>query len=332
MLGRWTQRWLRSLCAAFGMVLLACAYLSAAAAKGFAQPQFLATIGMIADPAERIAESCVEVDALIGPGLDPHLFTPRPSDIARLRQADRVVALGLGLEGRLAEVLARAGALLLGEALAPALLLYDPASGEPDPHVWMDAKRWSATFPLLAAELTALAPDCAKTIAERLTEELALADALHGWITAAVASIPPEKRVLLSAHDAFAYFGDAYGLEVLAIQGISTEAEATLAEIEALASLIAERRIPAVFMETTVNPRPIAALIETAAARGHRPLLGGELLSDSLGHAPPQNTWLGMLVHNTVVIVSALGGEVPPLPEILAGHLGQPTEAGGEGN
>lgn len=291
--------------------------LMAAAPAAAQTPGLLATIGMIADPGQRIAGDCVAVEALVGPGLDPHLYTPRPSDIARLRGAGRVVALGLGLEGRLAEVLARSGALVLGEGLDPSWLR--DADGAPDPHLWMDAVLWSSVFAPLADALAELAPDCAEGIAGRLRVEAELAEALDGWIRESVATIPEGGRVLMTAHDAFGYFADAYGFEALAIQGISTEAEASIAAIEALAREAAERRVPAVFVESTLNPRAVQALVAAAAARGHALAQGGELYSDALGPAGSgAETWPGMLVHNTRTIVAALGGEAVALPEAVA--------------
>lgn len=301
---------------------LAALALGAAAPAAAQAPALLATIGMIADPGQRLAGDCATVEALVGPGLDPHLYTPRPSDIARLRGAGRVVALGLGLEGRLAEVLARSGAVILGEGLDPAWLR--DADGAPDPHLWMDAGLWSSVFAPLADVLTDLAPDCAEGIAGRLRAESELAQALDGWIRASVATIPEAARVLMTAHDAFGYFADAYGFEALAIQGISTEAEASIAAIEALAREAAARRVPAVFVESTLNPRAVQALIEAAAARGHALALGGELYSDALGEpGSGAETWPGMLVHNTRAIVAALGGTPQPLPEAVAAVVGE---------
>lgn len=280
-------------------------------------PRFLATIGMIADPAARMAGECVQVEALIGPGLDPHLYQPRPSDIQRLQGADRVVALGLGLEGRLGDVLARSGALILGDTVDPAWLLDD--EGAPDPHLWMDPVLWSSILPTLADALGTLAPDCAAAIATRMTEEAALFEALDTWAAASLASIPEPRRVLLTAHDAFAYFAQRYGLENLAIQGVSTESEPSIAAIDTLAREAVERDIPAVFIETTLNPRAVRALIEAAAARGHDLALGGELYSDALG-APDSGaeTYPGMIIANVTAITTALGGVPAALPQELA--------------
>lgn len=280
------------------------------------QPRMLTTVGMIADPAARIAGDCVQVEALIGPGLDPHLYQPRPSDIGRLQQADLVVALGLGLEGRLADVLARMGALMLGETFDPASLL--DADGAPDPHLWMDVALWAQGLPALAEALAGLAPDCAAEIDTRLGAEIAQMMALDTWARESLSTIPETARTLLTAHDAFAYFGRAYGLENLAIQGISTESEPSIAAIDGMASAAAQRSIPAVFIETTLNPRAVRALIEAVAARGHALALGGALYSDALGDAGSgADTYPGMIISNVTVITEALGGTPPPLPPLV---------------
>lgn len=285
-------------------------------ASADAAPRLLATIGMIADPAARIAGECVQVEALIGPGLDPHLYQPRPSDIRRLQQADRIVALGLGLEGRLADVLSRMGALILGERFDPAKLLEE--DGAPDPHLWMDPSLWAEGLPVLAEALSALAPDCAGPIMARLADETARFAALDDWARESLATIPDAARILLTAHDAFAYFATAYGLENLAIQGISTESEPSIGAINEMARASAERSVPAVFIETTLNPRAVRALIEAAAARGHRLELGGALYSDALGDAGSgAETYPGMIIANVTIITEALGGTPVPQPEGL---------------
>ncbi|GAB4273547.1 MAG: manganese ABC transporter substrate-binding protein/adhesin MntA [Pararhodobacter sp.] len=281
-----------------------------------AQPVLLATVGMIADPARRIGAGCVAVETLIGPGLDPHLYQARPSDIARMRDADRIVALGLHLEGRLADVLARVGAEILGDAV-PAEHVIDHG-GSPDPHLWMAPALWATTFPRLAEVMTDLAPDCAEAIAQARDTEIARAEALDAWARDSLATIPETARILLTAHDAFSYFSRAYGLENAAIQGISTDSEPSIADIDATATLAAERGIPAAFIETTLNPRAIRALIEAAAARGHVLTIGGALHSDALDEAGTlAATWPGMIVSNVTTITTALGGTPLPLPEGL---------------
>ncbi|KPQ07623.1 MAG: manganese/zinc/iron transport system substrate-binding protein [Rhodobacteraceae bacterium HLUCCA12] len=279
-------------------------------------PRLLATIGMIADPAARMAGDCVQVETLVGPGLDPHVYQPRPSDIERLRAADRVVALGLGLEGRLGDVLARTGAVILGDAVDPDALLQ--ADGSPDPHIWMDPTLWSAVLPGLADTLIELAPDCADRITARRADEEARFAALDAWAEDSLHSIPEAQRVLLTAHDAFAYFARRYEVETLAIQGISTESEPSIAVIDSLAREAAERAIPAAFIETTLNPRAVRALIEATQSRGHDLAQGGALYSDALGEpGSGADSYLGMIVSNVTTITEALGGTPAALPEAL---------------
>lgn len=279
-----------------------------------AQPVMLATVGMIADPAQRMAQDCVTVQTLIGAGLDPHLYQARPSDIRRLHDADVIVALGLSLEGRLADILARVGAVILGDAVDPARLLSHGHA--PDPHLWMDPALWALTFPPLAATLSALAPGCADEIALRLAQELARARALDHWARESLATIPEGQRVLLTAHDAFTYFSRAYALDNAAIQGISTASEPSIADIDQTAQLATDRGVPAAFIETTLNPRAVRALIEATQARGHDLRIGGSLYSDALGEpGSGADTWPGMIVSNVRVITEALGGTVAPLPD-----------------
>ncbi|MCW1932530.1 metal ABC transporter solute-binding protein, Zn/Mn family [Pararhodobacter zhoushanensis] len=283
------------------------------ASPAAAQPVLLATIGMIGDPAQRMAGDCVQVEVLIGPGLDPHLYQARPSDVALLRSADRIVSLGLGLEGRLGAILERVGAAVLGPSVEPErLLLHGDA---PDPHIWMDPGLWATTFPALAEVLAELAPACAEQIAAGRDSEIARAEALDLWARDTLATIPEAQRVLLTAHDAFHYFSRAYGLENAAIQGISTESEASIADIDATAQLAADRQVPAAFIETTLNPRAVRALVEAAASKGHTLSIGGSLYSDALGEAGSgADTWPGMIVANVTTITEALGGTVLPLP------------------
>lgn len=293
---------------------LAAAFVSAFSLPAFAQPVMLATVGMIADPAQRMAGSCVTVQTLIGAGLDPHLYQARPSDIRRMQSADQIVALGLSLEGRLAEILARVGATILGEAIPPdRLLMHDYA---PDPHLWMDPALWSETFPALAEAITTLAPECADDIQQAMVIEVARAQALDAWARESLDSIPDGQRVLLTAHDAFTYFSNAYTFENVAIQGISTASEPSIRDIDQTAQLATDRRVPAAFIETTLNPRAVQALIEATQARGHNLIIGGSLYSDALGEAGSgAETWPGMIVSNVSTITEALGGTVAPLPD-----------------
>lgn len=281
-----------------------------------ATPLVLSTIAMIGEPARRLAGNAARVETLLGEGVDPHLYRPTRADIARLLRADLVLYHGLGLEGRLRDAIGRVAAsgrpvLAVGEAVPrDSLILED---GTPDPHVWMDPTLWGVAADSIAARMSALRPAEAPAIQGNLSAFRAELSALDAWARAAMATIPAERRVLVTAHDAFSYLGRRYGLEVEGIEGISTDSEAGVQRIRELVDLLVSRRIPAVFMETSVTDRNVRALIEGAASRGHRVALGGSLFSDAMG-APGtyEGTYVGMIDHNITMIVRALGGEVSP--------------------
>ncbi len=301
-------------------VLLAAA-VALPGAAGAAPARVVATVGMLAETAATLAGACAEVAALIRPGADPHLYEATPGDIRRLQGADLILYLGLGLEGRLAGVLERLGArqrvLAVGAAL-PADLLMTDGDGVTDPHVWMDPALWARTLPAIAAALATAAPDCAEGIAARADAHAAELAALHAWAAATLAALPEDRRVLITAHDAFGYFGRAFGLRVEAIQGLSTAAEAGIADIRATARLAAELRVPAVFVETTINPRTVEAVVAAARDLGHDVALGPALYADAMGPpGTPEGTLIGMLRWNVAAIAGALGAPAGPLPAAL---------------
>ncbi|MCX8133335.1 MAG: zinc ABC transporter substrate-binding protein [Roseococcus sp.] len=281
-----------------------------------ARPTALATTGMVADLVRGVAGEAFQVQALIGEGVDPHLFRPTRQDVARLLRADALFFNGHRLEGRMTDVLERARGqgrpvLAVAETLPRARLR--PNEDYPDaadPHVWMDPSLWADCAPAVAATLAQVRTgDYARGV-EETRRRYARLDA---YAREVLAPIPRESRVLLTAHDAFGYFGARYGLEVQSIQGLSTEAEASLARIESLVRLIVERRIPAVFAESSVPDRAIRALIEGAGARGQRLAMGGVLFSDSMGRPGTYTgTYEGMMDHNITTIARALGGSPPP--------------------
>lgn len=287
-------------------------------------PRAVATIGMIGDVASEIAGDCVAVDTLMGPGVDPHLYEARASDVQTLRSADAILYAGYSLEGQLGEVLERLGRARPSVAVAPAsidtgeLITVQDVYGI-DPHLWMDVSLWARIVPTVTGTFAELAPDCADAMAERAEAYRRELDALDGWIAETVATIPDEQRVLVTAHDAFAYYGRAYGIEVEGIQGISTDSEAGIGDIRAMIDIVVERDVPAVFIESTINPRTIEAVVDGAADRGHDMRIGGELFSDAMGeHGTAEGTYIGMLRANTLAIVRALGGEAAPWPAALS--------------
>lgn len=282
-----------------------------------ARMHIVATIGQIADMAARLAGESAEVRALIGEGVDPHTYRQTRADVLALRRADLVLANGLNLEAQLDELMTALGrekpVIRLAERLPPERLLARSGfQGKFDPHLWMEVGLWSDLVPIVEAELVRLDPGGASGFAERARAYTAELAGLEAYVRSVLASVPAERRVLITAHDAFGYFGRAYGFEVRGIQGLSTESEAGLAEIEELVRLIVERRIAAVFVESSVAERNVRALVEGAAARGHRVRIGGQLFSDAMG-APGtyEGTYVGMMDHNATVITRALGGRAP---------------------
>jgi manganese/zinc/iron transport system substrate-binding protein len=277
--------------------------------------QVVATTGMIADAAARIGGAQVVVHGLMGPGIDPHGYKARPGDVRRLAGADLVLYNGLHLEAAMEEVLAgmsrRTMSVAVTEWIDEGALLRPPEfEGSRDPHVWFDVRLWMDAVRRIGAALAEADPEHGQEYGRREAEYLAELDALDEWVHERVSELPPERRVLVTAHDAFNYFGRAYGVEVLALQGISTNVEAGTADVQRLAAEIARRRVPAVFVETSIPQRLIEAVQAAAAARGHRVVVGGSLFSDALGDAgTPEGTYVGMVRHNVGSIVRALKGQ-----------------------
>ncbi len=298
--------------AAAGAVLLGAA---GATAEPPPDGGVVATIAQIGEPLGRIAGGRIPVRTLMGAGVDPHLHRLTRSDVVALRRARLIVWNGLHLEAQMRETMDRLSrekpVVAIAETL-PSRNLIAFRGDARDPHVWMDPALWSRALGAAVDALERLDPANAAFYRKRAAAyfaEMAKADAKA---REAVASIPRRARVLVTAHDAFGYFGRAYGLEVLAVQGASTETEPGLRRIEELVGVLVARRIGAVFVETSVSGRSVAALVEGAAARGHRAVVGGTLFSDALGPpGHPTGTWLGMFDHNVRTIVRALGGTTP---------------------
>ena len=271
-----------------------------------------ATTGMIADIARRLTGG--DVAALMGAGMDPHSYRPTRSDILALSRADVILWHGLNLEAQFDDVMAdlarQRTVVALADSLPRADLLSDPEYPDrPDPHVWFDPELWTLVMQEGARVLAEAGFDTAAPAQAYAAD----ATALDSYAQSVLASVPESARLLVTAHDAFAYFGRAYGWQVEGIQGISTESEAGLARITELVDLLVARDIRAIFVESSVSDRTIRALIEGAAAQGHEVVIGGELFSDAMGpDGTYEGTWLGMMDHNITTIARALGGEAPP--------------------
>ncbi len=277
----------------------------------------VATTGMIADAARQIAGPLAQVRGLMGSGVDPHSYRQTRSDIAAMVHADLVLWHGLYLEAQMEEFLLdlgkRRAAVPVAEALPHDVLMpYGEYENRFDPHVWMAPELWSEVTRAVEAALVAARPDHAPQLAENAQAHRAQIAQLHLYAQEVMAQIPDAARVLLTAHDAFGYFGRAYGLEVIGIQGISTQSEAGLNRIGELVDMLVARGIGAVFVESSVSDRNIRALIEGCAARGHRLAIGGELFSDAMGvEGSYEATYIGMLDHNITTIARALGSDAP---------------------
>lgn len=300
-----------------GMTVVVAACSTAPAPAAPERLTVLVTTQQIGDAVQNVAGEQVEIVMLLGPGIDPHTYVPTESDLRKLERADVIFANGLHLEARMDRVLdqlaTREGkrVVMLGNQLDPAnLLSWEPEAGLPyDPHVWNDVRLWKEVVAVIATTLADADPSNAATYQANAMAYAAELDELHAYLLAQAEVIPAERRVLVTAHDAFGYFGRAYGFEVAAVQGLSTQAEASAADIQELAQIIIEGNVPAIFIETTVSPRTIEA-VQAAVhnATGQPVRLGGELYSDAMG-APSSGaeTYIGMMRHNMDTIVAALG-------------------------
>lgn len=275
----------------------------------------VATTGQVGDLARNVGGDLVRVSVLMGPGVDPHLYKATAGDVERLRTADLVLTNGLHLEAKMGEVLTRLdggrAAVAVAEAIPADRLLSPPEfAGAHDPHVWFDVEIWRYALDAVRDALIARDPDHADAYRAGADAYRAELDALHAWCRETLDAIPADRRVLVTAHDAFGYLGRAYGLEVRGLQGISTATEAGTGDVQDLAAAIAGKRIPAIFVETSVSRRAIEAVRAAVRSRGFEVALGGELYSDALGDAgTPAGTYLGMVRHNVRTIAAALAPE-----------------------
>jgi len=276
------------------------------------------TIGMVTDIVRKVAGEHAEVVGIIGEGVDPHTYNPTSRDIERMLRADAIFYNGLMLEGRMGDALVRVATsgkpvYAVTELIDPSSLLEPPEfAGHYDPHVWMDPSSWALAVRVVAEKLSSLDPEHRERYEANADALIGEIHELDSYARRVLGSVPDDRRVLVTAHDAFNYFARRYGFEVVGIQGISTESEAGLGDIERIVSLIVERRIPAVFAESTVSERNVRALVEGARRQGHAVTIGGRLYSDAMG--PPgtyEGTYLGMIDHNVTTIARALGGDAP---------------------
>lgn len=296
--------------------------------QGPAPIRIVATVGMVGDMVQAVGGKHVHVDVLCGPGVDPHLFKPTRDHVAKLLASDMIVYAGLHLEGKLNDLLLRLShqhpIYAVAQGIPAARLLTEDESltatgthpqlpdeliyATADPHVWMDVDLWSQAADGVADCLSQFDPEHAEDYQVNLRRYQSRLNELHAYGQRRIAEIPEAQRTLVTSHDAFRYFGRAYGIQVEGVQGLSTESEAGLQRLNQLVDQLVARRLPAVFVESSVSAKNMQALMEGVRAQGHQILLGGELYADSLGPVgSPASNYEGMMRHNFDTIAPALG-------------------------
>ena len=270
------------------------------------------TTNVITDLVENIGGDHVLVTGLMGPGVDPHLYRPSANDVNKLQDANIVFYNGLDLEGKMGDIFVKIGregtaVWAVSENIPHESLLSLDTAGHFDPHIWWNAELWTEAAKVVATGLSEYDPENSESYEKNLEEYIEQLQELHKDSLEKINSIPKEQRVLVTAHDAFQYFGNAYGLEEMAIQGWSTDSEAGIREIQNLADEITERKIKAVFVETSISPATIEALKAAVQDKGHDVVIGGELFSDAIGEkGTHEGTHIGAFTHNVDTIVQAL--------------------------
>ncbi len=274
--------------------------------------KIVATVGMISDAVKVIAGDKVEVTGLMGPGVDPHLYKATKGDIDLLDNADLILYNGLNLEAKMTEIFEKMRnvkpTVAVAEWIVDSLLRHPPEfQGHPDPHVWFDVSMWKKAVQSVGMALVQNDTINRQIYESNLAVFLDSLDILHRWVAHEMSTIPQERRVLVTAHDAFGYFGRAYNIEVKGLQGISTVTEAGLFDVTHMIDMLVEQKIKAVFVETSVPRKAIDAVVEGCHAEGHNIQIGGLLFSDAMGSAgTPEGTYMGMVRANVITIVKAL--------------------------
>lgn len=270
------------------------------------------TIGMIADVVKKVGGEHVEVTGLMKSGVDPHLYKASQGDIKKLEDADLIFYNGLHLEGKMVDIFEKMSKEKPTVAVTkdiPESELRAPDDGaySHDPHVWFNVQLWITATKTIADELSKIDPDNEANYSKNAEEYIQQLEELDQYAKEQIATIPEQTRVLVTAHDAFGYFGEAYDIKVMGLQGMSTASEYGSKDVSSLRDYLVENKIKAVFVESSVPKKAIEAVIEGAKEQGHEVVIGGELFSDAMGEAgTEEGTYLGMVRHNVDTIVNAL--------------------------
>jgi len=302
-------------------ILLGCEARSTTMTRTTASPdrpiEVVATVGMVADIVREVGGTRVAVSQLMGPGVDPHLYRGSRDDVRSILTADMVFYSGLMLEGKLAGMLEKVArkkpVIAITKSLSRDSVLEEEATlGHSDPHVWMDVLAWSSCVDVVVESLVEFDPTNEAQFRAAASAYQATLAKLDDYGRQVMSTVPASGRVLITSHDAFHYFGRAYGLEVFGVQGLSTDSEAGLKQINSLVDTIVQRQIAAVFVESSVPKKSILAVVDGAGSRGHHVIIGGELFSDAMGPSGTyEGTYVGMLDHNLTIVARSLGGEAP---------------------
>lgn len=270
------------------------------------------TTGMIKDAVENVVGDKAEVIALMGPGVDPHLYKATQGDLQKLTDADVVFYNGLHLEGKMGEVLEKLGKTkpviaVVSKIKEEDLRAVPGFQGTHDPHIWFDVKLWENAVVAVADFMKQHDQANANLYETNSKQYITRLDSLHEAVKTSILEIPKEQRVLITAHDAFGYFGDAYDIEVRGLQGISTVSEFGLKDVTELVNFIISRKIKAIFVETSVSQKSIEAVREGCQQKNWDVKIGGSLYSDAMGQAgTPDGNYIGMVSKNVKTIVDAL--------------------------
>ncbi len=294
-------------------LLVACgASDSATTGDSAGKVRVVATTGQISDSLANIGGDAISLVGLFGPGVDPHLYVPTEGDVGTLANAEVIFYNGVDLEAQMVRVMdemEKRGITVvpIGDRFPTDRLLSWDTTYPHDPHIWNDVLLWKLGVEIMRDTLIEVDPDNAELYRENTVSYLAEMDETHQYIQEQIERIPPDKRVMITAHDAFGYFARAYGMDVRGLQGISTESEASTNDVQELTNFIVERQIPAIFVESSVPPRTIEAVQAAVQAQGFEVKIGGTLFSDALGSPDtPEGTYIGMLRHNAKTLADAL--------------------------
>ncbi|SFL87614.1 metal ABC transporter solute-binding protein, Zn/Mn family [Salibacterium qingdaonense] len=271
----------------------------------------VATTGQVRDVAEHIGGDQADVQAMMGPGVDPHLYEPTQQDVVSLAEADLNLYNGLNLEGNMGEVFENVEnetpSYAVTENIPEDMLISGGEDYPHDPHVWFDPDRWAYAVEAVKDAFIEVDEANREEYEKRAQQYLNNLEELDAYAQENIRKIPEESRVIVTAHDAFSYFGDAYGMEVEGLQGISTDAEFGVGDVNNIVDLMVERSIGALFVESSVSEQAVNSVVEGAKERGQQVEIGGELYSDAMGEAgTEEGTYEGMFRHNIDTMASSL--------------------------